>query len=440
MQCLGDLGHLIGLKRRSILFAFCATTSLSFGGVTAALADASIVVDASTTLAQSDSGNDLATLQNIFQDANAPAEPLIEPALTPVNQIIADLKMKRVRLLQNDIYCDVDGSGNFGYTSNGTFTPGNCYPLAWELQWALGNHLSPHVPVASYMPPSFTGYGPAETWPQAQLDRFKTYAHQLVRYIVSKSVTAGAPSVVFEISNEIDIADYEPVNWNSSDMSQATLLPLGPWGRWLWWINPKSYQITQWPPAGANSYPYPTTGLAYPYGSDVRRLDHGISPVHQIFAKAVDNVSAEFSGKINLIMAGPATAGLSFFWNPSHGLPTLEEDFLDQILKPYSTNCGSSNPTCNGQFNSRLDRYSFHFYGSAEPTVTLETITGTIRNKLQSLGRSDVKLFVSEWGPSTIETTDVNYSHKGAAWGRRSCRERSPQRSRWDPISSWRMA
>jgi hypothetical protein len=207
-------------------------------------------------------------------------------------------------------------------------------------------------------------------------------------------------------------------------MSRATLLPLGPLGRFLWWINPNSYSINQWPPAEANSYPYSSTGLAYPYGGDVRRLDHGISPAHQIFAQAVADVSAQFPGSsTQIIIAGPAFAGMSFTWNPQHGLPTLEEDFLDQMLRKYdptNLNCSSSDPTCNGQFNSRLDRFSFHYYGSnatlVQPNVTLETITGTIQTKLQSLGQSTVKLFLSEWGPTVNAGTDVNYSHKGAAW------------------------
>jgi hypothetical protein len=101
--------------------------SASLAAVTDAKADASIVVDASQK--QSDCGSncdDLSTLQNLFQDANAPAEGMIPgaPWYGPAHQMIIDLNMKRTRLLQDDVYCDVvstvpqnvDPSGqNFGY-------------------------------------------------------------------------------------------------------------------------------------------------------------------------------------------------------------------------------------------------------------------------------------------------------------------------------------
>jgi hypothetical protein len=54
-----------------------------------------IVVDSGTKIVESDSGDDLGTLQNIFQDANAPQDGTIDP----MTQIIADLKMKRMRIL-----------------------------------------------------------------------------------------------------------------------------------------------------------------------------------------------------------------------------------------------------------------------------------------------------------------------------------------------------
>jgi len=417
-----------GRGRCGVFIAVCVGLSAIQAATTQVRADASIMVDASKT--QSDCGSncdDLSTLQNIFQDANAPAEATIPgfPWYGPVSQMITDLNMKRVRLLQSDVYCDTDPAGaSFGTTFNGVFNAGDCYPLIWALQWAFSNKLSPHVAVASYMPPSFTSFGAAETWPAAQKARFQTYAYQLVNYIVQQSINAGVPSVVFEVSNEIDIADSAPQNFDPGHMSQATLSPLGPYGRWLWWIDPNSYAMTSW--LAANSYPYASTGLGYPYNADVRRLDRGYSPVYQIFAQAVDQVSTQIKTThpdFKVTIAGPTTAEFSFVSFPAQHIPTLEEDFLDQILNPSQSNCSSTNPICNGQFNSRLDRYAFHYYGNAAypqsawpPALTLETITTTVQNKLQSLGRSDVTLFMSEWGPSTLENTDVNYSHKGAAW------------------------
>jgi hypothetical protein len=66
-----------------------------------------IVVDSGTKIVESDSGDDLGTLQNIFQDANAPQDGTIDP----MTQIIADLTMKRMRILGADVYCDLDASG-----------------------------------------------------------------------------------------------------------------------------------------------------------------------------------------------------------------------------------------------------------------------------------------------------------------------------------------
>jgi hypothetical protein len=411
-----ELGRVVShFKRCNLLLALLALTSLGISAVTTALADAAIVVNASTTVTQSDSGDDLATLQNIFQSANAPAEP----AIGQFTQIIAELKMKRMRILQSDIYCDVDAYGNFGTNQNGVFVAGDCYPLAWHLQWALDNGLSPHVAVAAAMPPSFVQFGPAETWSGPTLDRYRVYAERLVHYIATTAFDGGAQSVVFEISNELDIADSEPENWNATDPSLFALKPLGPWGRWLWWTKP-SYQLHQWPPLQAHEYPYgDDAGLAYPYGTDIRRLDRQISPVHKIFADRIKALRSQFGGNPNyagktIEIAGPAFAGLSFASNS--GYPTLEEGFLDQIL---------NSQIAGGQFNADLDRFSFHYYGSNDiyvptestlPFASLKLVTDTIKAKLETLGRSDIKLFISEWGPTVDEGTDINYSHKGAAW------------------------
>ena len=392
-----------------------ASISPGIGAVATALADATIVVDASTIVAQSDSGDDLTTLQNIFQAANAPAEPTIGQ----FTQIIAELKMKRMRLLQSDIYCDVDAYGNFGGDQNGAFVPGDCYPLAWHLQWALGNGLSPHVAVAAAMPPSFVQFGTAETWDGPTLDRYRVYAERLVHYIATTAFDGGAQSVIFEISNELDIADSEPLNWNRTDPSAYALKPLGPWGRWLWWMKP-SCQLHQWPPLQAYVFPYgDDSGLAYPYGMDIRRLDRQISPVHKIFADKIQAVRIQLSGNPNyagktIEIAGPAFAGVSFLSNS--GFPTLEEGFLNQIL---------NSQVASGKFNADLNRFSFHYYGSSEiyvptespaPFASLKLVTDKIKAKLEALGRSDIKLFISEWGPTVDEWTDINYSHKGAAW------------------------
>src|SRR5262245_49091519 len=94
MNCPAGGYRLVSSKQRDLLLAFLVSASLSLCGATTARTDASIVIDASTTLAQSASGNDLETLQSIFQGANIPPEPAFEPARTLLKQIMTDLKMK----------------------------------------------------------------------------------------------------------------------------------------------------------------------------------------------------------------------------------------------------------------------------------------------------------------------------------------------------------
>src|SRR5215469_6327265 len=94
-----------------------------------------IVVDAGTIMAESKSGDDLRTLQSIFQGANAPQDGTIEP----MRQIVADLKMKRMRLLQADVYCDLDANGAFGNVpvdasgNPGPVVAGDCDLLATQI-------------------------------------------------------------------------------------------------------------------------------------------------------------------------------------------------------------------------------------------------------------------------------------------------------------------
>ena len=408
-----------------------------------------VIVDASTTVNVGAGSDDLATLQNIFQDATAPADGG-SPQVNPVQHMVTDLNMKRIRILQGDVYCDLDANNQFGSDISsagvvvGTAVAGDCYPLLWQLKWALTNRLSPHVAVAAYMPMSFVQYGPADTWSTAVRDRYVSYAKQLVNYIVTTSFNGGAPLVVFEVSNEIDIADADPLNWNQTDSSRYALLPLGPNGRFLWWIDPATYNLNSWPPVQANSYPYSNAGLSYPYSLDMRRLDHGISTLQKIFADAVSAVrndpaiQAAYPNQ-TIEIAGPAFSSASFQtypvpnypgWSKQAAQPTPEEIFLDLTLNPTTAIDPATNQP---RFNAPLDRFSFHFYGDflngynsdplIAPYTTLNYMTTTFQRKLAALGHPEIKLFLSEWGPAgddananVLANPDINYSHKGAAW------------------------
>jgi hypothetical protein len=444
------------MRNCNLKYAYCYFLSLSAcmwacQPISALAGDpaSTLAVDASQTVTQSDGGDDLATLKNIFQDANAPQDGATGGASDPRRTIISDLKMKRMRILQGDAYCDIDANGTFGNRplpdTNGNYpavVPGDCDLMKWQIDWALLSGLSPHVAVGATLPVSFAlNYGPAETWAnqhlannQTPLDLYKSYAKQLIRYIANRAFAGGAPSVTVEVSNELDIAESAPLNFNlnNPDRSGWSLLQLGPWGRFLWWIDPASYQLTQWP--GNDASPQ-TNATWYPYGSDFRRVDRGIAPMQKIFADAVQSLKddadfqAQYPGK-TLQLAGPALAGGSYqwinFWAPTVRY-TLEEWFLDEMLD--STVVDPSSGKVAPYNIPALDHFSFHYYGdfrngntsvtssaAARQTTTLKYETDRIRAKLTALGHSETKLFVSEWGPTVDPNSDINYSHKGAAW------------------------
>ena len=406
-----------------------------------------ITVDAATVVAES-GGDDLATVKNIFQDANAPQDGATGDASDPRRQIMSEIGMKRIRVLQGDVYCDLDDNGVFGNRpapdAAGNYPPvipGDC-DLKWQIDWALLSGLSPHVAVAYYMPQSFVQYGPAETWPAAIFLRYQSYAKQLVKMVVKRSFDGGASSVIFEVSNELDLNDPYPLHypeWMSwlnncsnpcapSDNPVALgFAPLGPWGRALWWMDPTTFNLS-FPDIWDHRLGYP---FHYSPVDDVRRVTRGIGPMQKMFANAVTEVSldaqfmAPYQGK-TIKLAGPAFADLTFTRaeDPTtHApLPTLEETFIGYmfdptigpVLDPDTGVLRPAQPTL-------LDYVSFHYYGdfrngaiARNPTTSLKYITDRFRAKLT--GHPETRLFISEWGPTADETSDVNYSHKGAAW------------------------
>lgn len=397
-----------------------------------------IIVDASTTVAESDSGNDLNTLKNIFQGANAPQDSVQDGVIAPLDQTFRHIGMRRLRILLSDVYCDLDAEKNFGWVSRdgngiGPFVIDKCEPLDGQIRSAIAYGLTPHVALASSVPESFAQLGPAETWdPPTTMARYKEYAEKLVRHVLKTSFASGATGVVFEISNELDIADAVPVNFNPLDTTRShwTLKPLGPFSRFLWWIDPATYDITQFPPSPVDPNVWPETYNSYPYIGDVRRVSRGISPIQRIFGEKIELIKNEaafqllYPGK-TIQYAGPAFSGWSFglLNHRAQEIPTLEEKFLDDMSQ--------------GPFETSLDYFSFHYYGdfqrgvskldsaAAKQSSTFAFQTNRIRNKLTALGRTGTKLFLSEWGPTAVEDTsnpdnaweaDINYSHKGAAW------------------------
>lgn len=394
-----------------------------------AAADATISIDAASTLPQG-GGDVLPTLKNIFQSANAPGNVSSYPdALADqMLPLMAGLGVKRARLLLVDEYCDIDAQGTFGGNSSGSFVAGDCFPLAWQLDWLIKANLSPHMAVASHMPTSFVEYGPAETWGDRRIDpndssspkiidHYKDYAKALVRYIADKMFTAGAQSAIFEVSNEIDIAADYPI----CSASGCTLQPLGAWGRWLWWIDPSTYDpaINAWAFTIAHEN---DSGLGFPGNGDVRRLGRGLLPVQKIVSDAIAALNSQnlYGGK-TIEVAGPAMAGWTLAVRPQGTLPSMEEQFIEQTFN------------ASGPFYANLDRFSFHYYGSVEAlrTARPEALCTTdvpdpfnlfgqmvtaYKTKLNVANMSAVPLFLSEWGATACDSGDVNFSHKGAAW------------------------
>jgi hypothetical protein len=419
-------------RLRGVTAGVCLAVASRCGQIfPAAAQSATIVVDTSTTVGVSDSGDDLATLQNIFQGANAPQDGSLGDATDPRRPIISDLKMKRMRILQGDTYCDLDVNGTFGNRplpdANGNYpavVPGDCDLVKWQIDGALLSGLSPHVAVGYSLPVSFANLGPAATWPTATLLRYQSYALQLVKYVAQRSFDGGASSVVFEVSNELDIADGVPAGYQawldwlqqcSSSCSPSDnpvvlgFAPLGPWGRAHWWWDTSTFQLNYPDIWGAQGYP-----SYFPPAADQRRVTRGIGPMQKIFAAAVAKAQADYPGK-TIEIAGPAFAGSTFTRaeDPSThaNVATLEEQFLDYMFDP------NSGPTPS----TKLDHVSFHYYGDfrngwSGATTTLKYMTGRLRAKLATSGHPGAKLFLSEWGPTTEVSTDINYSHKGAAW------------------------
>lgn len=429
MQCFPDRRRAVARRCYRLASISLLLLSLHLGSSTASRAQTSITVDTQLPYNVGISGNDdLGDLKRLFQAANMPSEQ----ALNQFDQVIADTGLNRTRLLQSDIYCDLDQTGTvFGYTQDGVFHAGDCYPLAWHLQWALEHRLTPHVAVASYMPPSLAAANVSgESWGNAAQARFKAYAEALVRYVVLKSFNGGAASVIFEVGNELDIADSTPENFNYTDASVYTLKPLGPWGRWLWWMDPQNYVLHQWEPLQTHTLSNAEDrSLSYPYRLDARRLSRALLPVQKIFSDAIAKIRSELAGNFayrgrTIDIAGPAFTGLSFKYYPLDvpPSPTLEEQFLEQTFNPLATPYAGkfyAGYTAPGRYS-----FSFHFYGSTDGTTRFAVFRqemATIKAKLASLRQQnpampDVRLFLSEWGPTIDEATDVNYSHRGAAW------------------------
>lgn len=433
MNILKNSRRPVGRQQRRIVLAALAATALSLSQIEIAAADATISVDAASTLPQA-GGDVLPIIKNIFQSGNAPGSVsgYPDPLADQVLPLMANLGVKRARLLLVDEFCDIDAQGNFGGTSSGSFVVNECNPLDWQLDWLIKAGLSPHMAVASHMPGSFAQFGEAETWQDRRInpnddnspkiiDHYKAYMSGLVRHIAGKMFAAGAQSAIFEVSNEIDIANDYPTCNRSNPIPVCTLQSLGPWGRWLWWLDPNSYDV------GGYSQVYTiaqesTARFGFPYNGDVRRISHHLLPLQKIVSDAIAAVNGQnlYGGK-TIEIAGPAMAGWNLAVRPQGALPSVEEQFIEQTFN------------ASGPFHANLDRFSFHYYGSiealrivapqylcttdiADPFNLFEQMVTAYKTKLDAANKSNVPLFLSEWGPTACDSGDVNISHKGAAW------------------------
>lgn len=429
MHILNSPGRPAGRQHRRLVLAALAATALSLSQIQIAAADASISIDAASTLPQN-GGNVLPTLKNIFQSGNAPGNvsSYPDPLADQMLPLMADLGVKRARLLLVDEYCDIDAQGHFGGTSSGSFVANECNPLDWQLEWLIKANLSPHMAVASHMPGSFVTFGEPETWLDRRInpndsnspkiiDHYKAYVQGLVRHIADKMFAAGAQTAIFEVSNEIDIAaDYIVCN-GSTCGPQA----LGPWGRWVWWLDPSTYDASLKPQAYTMAHQN-DSGLGFPANGDVRRLGRGLMPVQKIVSDAIAAINSQnLYGGRTIEIAGPAMAGWNFAVRPQGTDPTLEEQFIEQTFN------------ASGPYHANLDRFSFHYYGSiealriagtdylcttniADPFNLFEQMVTAYKTKLNAANMSNVPLFLSEWGATACNDGDVNISHKGAAW------------------------
>ena len=116
------------------------------------------------------------------------------------------------------------------------------------------------------------------------------------------------------------------------------------------------------------------------------------------WARAVDQVAHQNPNK-KIRIAGPATG----FWTVRYGNGQV---WQNELIKKFAAD------------GTRLDVVSLHQYGG--DAADLPNYAQGIRETLNATGNSHAEIWVTEWGPSSVNDSyfgAINANHQGAAWG-----------------------
>ncbi|MCQ8119762.1 GH39 family glycosyl hydrolase [Methylomonas rosea] len=156
-----------------------------------------------------------------------------------------------------------------------------------------------------------------------------------------------------------------------------------------------------------------TTGSAWLFaeklGNSSKRAMAEYLKVYAAWSNATNKLSKEHP-ELKIRLGGPGMTTFSF-----GGFGTI--NWAEQFLKGVVAQ------------KSRLDFFSFHFYGNVQPLMglpyfgrypTIDDLADFLHTQLNDLGLTDVPINFSEWGPSfetrNIPKALINGNNIGAAW------------------------
>ncbi|GDY15006.1 hypothetical protein LBMAG53_38840 [Planctomycetota bacterium] len=190
------------------------------------------------------------------------------------------------------------------------------------------------------------------------------YAEAYVRYVALRYTGAGFDQAVFEVENEMDSANYPSKS--------------------AWFMTDNKY----------------STGSIEAY--------NGYYRLFRIWAGAVEKVAKEHPAK-ELFIAGPAATTYTFKYGTMQSVNHLS------WMEKLAVDCARD--------HVRLDAVTYHEYGAALDTIglppgdqTLQDRSTMIRNRLDAVGLSTTRLWVTEWGADENITSPINCNEVGAAY------------------------
>ena len=169
-----------------------------------ALSGATITVDAQSVVSET-GGDDLAGGRNVYSSASTPEA---NGGLDADWELLRTFGMNRMRIINwQEPSCILDGQGNL--------TP--CGRLINTLVHHRKRGLVPHLVVGQWRPEFIPG--PATGWGDAQWAQYQDFAVKVVRFVARDYEGGGFPEAIFEVSNELDIAQDAKDLWLVDDVN-----------------------------------------------------------------------------------------------------------------------------------------------------------------------------------------------------------------------------